>query len=180
MKTFLEMQTITDETLIEKLNAAKCLEDERQQNLKKNSNAKMVRTNELQTEVKVNANVVLQDEADKQNTNKQANVATSRDVKMRNRSAKEKREEAETKDIVQELKTEMEEMRKMLVASMENRYQQPPWQQPGRRRQRGCRACLESGAGDSCSHCYKCGQSGHYAWGCRAPTRMQGNEDGLL
>ncbi|MGH0136884.1 UNVERIFIED_CONTAM: hypothetical protein FKN15_019561 [Acipenser sinensis] len=50
------------------------------------------------------------DEADKQNTNKQANVATSRDVKMRNRSAKEKREEAETKDIVQELKTEMEEM----------------------------------------------------------------------
>ena len=34
-------------------------------------------------------------------------------------------------------------------------------------RKRGCHSCQEAGKGDSCSHCFRCGSSEHYARGCR-------------
>ena len=51
---------------------------------------------------------------------------------------------------------------------------QPPQQQ----RPRGCQACQSEGVGSSCQHCFKCGSRNHYARGCRAP-RTSGNDNGL-
>ena len=43
-----------------------------------------------------------------------------------------------------------------------------------RGRPRGCQMCRDAGNGESCTHCYRCGGSNHYARACRA--QVQGNE----
>ena len=52
---------------------------------------------------------------------------------------------------------------------------------PPRENRRGCKECYKKGLGDQCTHCWKCGDSSHFAYNC--PERKgpgQGNCPRLL
>ena len=52
---------------------------------------------------------------------------------------------------------------------------------PPRENRRGCKECYKKGLGDQCTHCWKCGDSNHFAYNC--PQRKgqgQGNCPQLL
>ena len=52
---------------------------------------------------------------------------------------------------------------------------------PLRENRRGCKECYKNGLGDQCTHCWKCGDSNHFAYNC--PQRKgqgQGNCPQLL
>ena len=57
------------------------------------------------------------------------------------------------------------------IVQTEMKSHTPPQPPSYQRRRRGCSSCQEAGQGDSCSHCFRCGSSEHYARGCR----KQGN-----
>ena len=65
------------------------------------------------------------------------------------------------------LRSELTDLRKLLTSTALNGMKE-------RRRQRGCEACKSTSQGDTCRHCFKCGNSGHMARYCN-----QGNGDGL-
>lgn len=66
-----------------------------------------------------------------------------------------------TQQMIDELRTELKQI---LSAVLEARPRPPAERQRGR----GCQKCRDEGAGENCSHCFKCGQDGHFSHGCRA------------
>ncbi|KAK7944279.1 hypothetical protein WMY93_000007 [Mugilogobius chulae] len=89
----------------------------------------------------------------------------------------------EVQALVSELKAEVAEVKQMVLASLNNNKPQStrrPTDSVGPRRKRGCKTCQLNGEGDNCTHCFKCGQSGHISRGCRAPRLLQGNDRGPL
>lgn len=158
IKSYLEIPDVADEVLIKKLNEAASLETERQQKMKKNAVVKTSRANEFQAEVKVNANMAQHDTRAKQEQQAQIEPdehmgpATPLEEKGKNKRTYERGAESDTREMVQELRTEMAELRKMLVTSLENSYKPPQWRPTGtqqRTRPKGCRACIANGAGES-------------------------------
>ncbi|MGH0135501.1 UNVERIFIED_CONTAM: hypothetical protein FKN15_015028 [Acipenser sinensis] len=139
--------------------------------------------------VQVNTNMAQHDTRAKQEQQAQIEPdehmgpATPLEEKGKKKRTYERGAESDTREMVQELRTEMAELRKMLVTSLENSYKPPQWRPTGtqqRTRPKGCRACIANGAGESCRHCYRCGQSGHLTRRCQSPREPQGNGEGLL
>eukprot|EP00794_Sanderia_malayensis_P012536 gene12536-13822_t len=52
---------------------------------------------------------------------------------------------------------------------------------PNRENRRGCKECFKKGLGDQCTHCWKCGESSHFAYNCpQRKEQGQGNCPQLL
>lgn len=174
IKPFLDNPGVTDETLIEKVTEAANLETERLNKLKRNS-TKAPRVNELQTSNTWDSS----QDSSTQNTQPMRNT---KELSKEKTKAAHPPPEPEMHALVRELKTEVAEMKRMVLASMSTdkpqNYKQRAESQDTRKR--GCRACQDKGEGGSCSHCFKCGQLGHISRGCRAPRQVQGNIRGLL
>lgn len=160
--SLLDNPDVTDETLIERLNEAVNLEAERLNKLKRN-NAKAPKINELLT-------------PEGPGTGPQTTSARTKE------NTKAARAPPEVHALVTELKAEVAEVKQMVLASLNNKLQptKRPTYNAGPRRRRGCRTCQNNGEGDNCTHCFKCGQSGHISRGCRAPRLLQGNDAGPL
>lgn len=77
-----------------------------------------------------------------------------------------------TQQMMEELRTEM---RQMLLTVMEAGHRSPVVKQ----RLKGCQKCRNEGVGESCPHCFRCGQEGHFSRGCRVPRQTPGNGLGL-
>lgn len=159
---FLSDMTITDEELIEKVNEASKLENERFEKRKRSTAAKIPKVQELQTECQTALTPV-------QSHSKPRESPTTVAVK----TVKKQETKPDMQQIIDELRQEMKEM---FLAVMETR----PHTGAPKQRQKGCKKCREEGKGDDCRHCFKCGREGHYSLGCRAPRLLTGNGDGLL
>uniref|UniRef100_A0A3B5LS08 CCHC-type domain-containing protein n=1 Tax=Xiphophorus couchianus TaxID=32473 RepID=A0A3B5LS08_9TELE len=101
------------------------------------------------------------------------------------RGAKKNRnteQEAGTTKLIEGLKAEMLELKKLVLETVEitKKHQTERATTHSYRKPRGCPACLEAQSGERCTHCYKCGQGGHLARGCRQNRGQQGNWTGLL
>lgn len=84
LRAALENEAITDEMLIEQLNAATLLEDERQQKLRKGSSIRVARASEVQADGKAMVSVVKQGDTD-QNSN------TDASAQLKNKGVREKK-----------------------------------------------------------------------------------------
>uniref|UniRef100_A0A3B3WSE5 CCHC-type domain-containing protein n=1 Tax=Poecilia mexicana TaxID=48701 RepID=A0A3B3WSE5_9TELE len=83
---------------------------------------------------------------------------------------------------IEGLKAEMLELKKLVLETMEvtKKHQTERATTRSYSRPRGCPACREAQSGEMYTHCYKCGQGGHLARGCRQNRGQQGNWKGLL
>lgn len=157
LKVDLENQLIADEELIEKLNEAAGIENERQQKQKKNTYTKVTKVNELHADVQV-----LQRLGEAADGQKHTEGATARGKEPRVQSYTSKRE-AELFELVKQLKEEITEIKNSIRESQPSfRHSRPP-------AKKICKSCQDSGNGEQCNHCFKCGQLGHFSKGCRAP-----------
>lgn len=77
-----------------------------------------------------------------------------------------------TQQMMEELCTEM----KQILSAVLEASHHPPLRRP---RLKGCQKCRNEGAGDNCSHCFKCGLDGHFSRGCRAHRQLPENRSGL-
>lgn len=169
LKTFLDDPTVTDETLIDKMNEAASADTERQNKLKKNTSSKITtKVHEIQTEVGINRQSHDTPEAA---FDVQDFAAATKNIKGRKVLAAASQRDTELYEVVKQLKQEVEEMRK----SMHNSPAVP--RSPRWSSRRGCRACQDSGRSDQCEHCFKCGQSGHVSRGCRGQRKPAGSPD---
>lgn len=177
IKPFLDDPAVSDEMLIERINEVAILEAERLNKLKK-STAKPAYVNELHTSVSGEAMCSQQTSPTTPVTQPGRN---SKDLKEKPLTTSHT-PETDIQAIVRELKVEMSEMKQMVLASMSTDTK-PNRRQTTREKgtwRRGCRICQDKGEGDSCNHCFKCGQSGHGSRGCRAAYQPPGNGGGLL
>lgn len=167
LKPYLNNRTVTDEVLIERISEAANLEQERQQKLRKTVINKPPKVSEVQAEV----------------CSPDASVAAVDTVTHREAGGKSKRSQGpktET-DPIEVLKAEVLEIKKLMLQTVEATQARPTEKTftPSRSRPRGCRVCQEAQIGDSCRHCFKCGQEGHLSRGCRRAREQQGNGTGL-
>jgi len=154
--------TVTDEELIERLNEASKLENERFEKRKRVSAAKIPKVQELQTEFQTAPTPVQSHPKPRESPTTVAVTAV-----------KNKETRSDTQQIIEELRKEMKEM---FLAAMES----SPHTMAPKQREKGCRKCRGEGKGENCMHCFKCGREGHYSRGCRAPRLSTGNGEGLL
>lgn len=157
---------ITDEELIERVNEASKLENERQEKLKRFTAARGSRVHELTSDVQTDS--ILSKSVP---TSKESNTT----VVVKAMKGKETKNEQilSTQQMIEELRTEMKQM---LSAALEARPHPPA----ERQRSRGCQKCRNEGVGENCTHCFKCGRDGHFSRGCRAQRPLQGNGPGPL
>lgn len=159
MRPFLGDSKVSDEMLIDKLSEASSLEGERQKKLRKSTNGREARLCEIQADIpsttlpaaKIPSSVTAKE------PQTQPRQVTSQD--------------SVTHLMLEQLKTDMYEMRQVFLAAMEattQRSQRPLTYQPttsgrqeSRQRSRGCAACQQAQNGDRCDHCFRCGESGH-------------------
>ena len=167
LKTYLSDRNVTDEVLIERISEAANLEQERQQKLRRTVPSKPPRVNEVQAEVYPPDATA-------------AGVDTVTKCETGGKSKRSQGCSVET-DQIEALKAEVLEMKKRMLQTVEatKSRQVERAYTPNRSRPRGCRACQEAQMGDSCRHCFKCGQEGHLSRGCRRIREPQGNETGL-
>lgn len=166
LKPYLSNRTVTDEVLIERINEATNLEQERQQKLRKTVVSKSPKISEVQAEVHPSE------------TSETAVDSVTREQGGRSKKSQGPKTEV---DSLEALKAEVLEIKKLVLQTVEAtqvRLTERPFT-PGRTRLRGCRACQEAQMGDACRHCFRCGQEGHLSRGCRRPKEQQGNERGL-
>lgn len=157
IKPLLDNPDVTDETLIERLNEAANLETERLNKLKRN-HSKAPKMNELQTpEEPHNSPATTSAPAKKQSARAPPEVHA-----------------------LAELRAEVAEVKQMVLDSLRDNKARMTKDTTGPRRRRGCKTCQSNGQGDDCTHCFKCGQSGHISRGCRASHLLQGNDGGPL
>lgn len=154
--------TITDEELIEKVNEASKLENERFEKRKRSTAAKIPRVQELQTECQTAPTAAQSPSKPRESP---ATVAMT--------TVKNKETKSDTQQIIEELR---KEMKQMFMAAMETSQRTMAPKQ----REKGCKKCKEEGKGENCLHCFKCEREGHYSRGCRAPRLSSGNGEGLL
>lgn len=158
----LSNMTITDEELIEKVNEASKLENERLEKRRRSTAVKIPKVQELQTACQTALTSVQSHPKPKESP-----------ITVAVKTVKNKETKTDPQQIIEELRKEMKEM---FVAAMET----SPHTMAPKQRQKGCKKCREEGKGDNCMHCFKCGREGHYSRGCRAPRPLMGNEEGLL
>ncbi|KAK0144609.1 hypothetical protein N1851_016951 [Merluccius polli] len=85
--------------------------------------------------------------------------------------------------LIEGLKADVLEVKKMFNETLEASMSRPSADTrltPAARWVRGCQACREAQVGDTCRHCYRCGQEGHLSRGCRQNRSVPGNGRGLL
>jgi len=167
LKPYLSNRTVTDEVLIERISEAANLEQERQQKLRKIVTNKLPKVSEVQAEVYP--------------PNTSATVVDT--VTHCEAGGQSKRSQGPKPEIdpIEMLKAEVREIKKLMLQTVEatqGRTTEKTFT-PSRGRPRGCRACQEAQIGDSCRHCFRCGQEGHLSRGCRRTREQQGNETGL-
>lgn len=171
LKPHLSDPTVTDETLIEKLNEAASLEQERQNKQRKTAAWKQPKLNEIHTE-------------HSGETAKRDVAAEREEVSstLKKKQSKVKELDVDSNSIA-DLKAEVMEIKKMFLETMEAaRLHHHPGTRPPSvvKWTKGCKACQETNVGESCNHCYRCGQEGHLSRGCRLKRPAQGNGRGLL
>lgn len=167
VKPYLSSLTVTDEMLIERISEAANIEQERQQKLRKSAINKSPKVSEVQAEVySPDASVTV--------------VDTGKDREAGGKKKKSPGPKTEI-DPIEVLRAEVLEMKKLMLQAVEATKTRPTEKTftPHGSRPRGCRACQEAQIGDSCRHCFKCGQEGHLSRGCRRIREQQGNETGL-
>lgn len=168
LKPYLSNRTVTDEVLIERISEAANLEQERQQKLRK-----IVVINKPPKVSEVQAQVYPPD----------ASAAVVDTVTHREAGGKSKKSQGPKTEIdpIEALKAEVLEIKKLMLQTVEATQAGPTEKTftPSHSRPRGCRACQEAQIGDSCRHCFKCGQEGHLSRECRRTREQQGNETGL-
>ena len=176
IKPYLKSPSVTDEELIERINEAANLEQERQQKLKKSVMSKPPKLSEIQTEVST-----LAPQPPPEDHRDPTNTADLR-AKSKKGQGRSTEQDSSTSHLIEGLRAELLEMKKLVLESAEaNKKMQADRadRSSARNRPRGCRACREAQIGESCRHCFKCGQDGHLSRGCRQGREQQGNESGL-
>lgn len=156
---------ITDEELIEKVNEAPRVENERQEKRKRFTVVKGPKVQELSSEIQA-------DSAPSNGSFKPKETNTTVAVKTVKGKESKAEQTMSTQQMMEELRTEMKQM---LLTVMEANHHSPVVRQ----RLKGCQKCRNEGTGDNCSHCFKCGQEGHFSHGCRAQRQLPGNMPGL-
>lgn len=166
LKPYLSNYTVTDEVLIERLSEAANIEQERQQKLRKTILTKPPKVSGVQTEVSP--------------PDPSAAVDNVTHHEVGGKGNKSQGLKTQT-DPLEELRAEVLEIRKMMLQTVGATQGRPTEKTftSSRSRPRGCRACQEAQIGDSCRHCFKCGQEGHLSRGCRRMREQQGNGTGL-
>ena len=182
LRPYLCDHRVTDEVLIERVNEAAHLEQERQQKLRKGVQPRPSRISEIQIDLPSDyQQSASSGEAERHHI--AVSTVDKGEVSSKNKKcqARCKDEDTESSKQINDLKAEILEMKKMFLetvgASKQQSLPHAPMNAP-RYRPPACRACQESGRGESCSHCFRCGQEGHLSRGCRQ-RRDQGNERGL-
>lgn len=168
LKPYLSNLNVTDEVLIERITEAANLEQERQQKLRKTVINKPPRFNEVQAEAYSPDTLVAENDT----------IPTHET----GRKSKKNQEPRQTQtNTIEALKAEVLEMKKLMLQTVEATKPRVTEKIPmsGRSRPKGCRACQEAHMGESCRHCFRCGQEGHLSRGCRRSREQQGNETGL-
>lgn len=170
LKPYLSNPNVTDELLIEKINEAASLEIERQNKLKRHVPVKPPRVNEIQAEVQSIHNHPPQDS---DNDTQDERQSKGSDKGSKKKQVQSRGPDPETVKLIEGLKAEVQEIKKL--------YTESGAVTPKRTftRAKGCQACREAGTGDTCRHCFRCGQEGHLSRGCRQ-RNLQGNGTGLL
>ena len=101
-------------------------------------------------------------------TKRQQKVATKKKVTIQAVST------SATDDKIAKLTEGLDKLTAVVMALQESRTTRspPPPLKEERRRpptwERGCKRCREADKGQKCDHCFKCGESSHYARGCKA------------
>lgn len=158
IKNCLDDPTVTDDVLIAKTNEAASLEWERQQKFKRTSREPKVR------ELRADIQPVKEPSVGAVGGREQSFPTPTREkvVKTQPRMTCK---ESELLDIISQLKEEIAEIKGAIKES----HKSPPWHRPSRKP--GCRTCQDNNKGEECHHCFKCGQSGHLARGCRTQKK---------
>ncbi|OCT55300.1 hypothetical protein XELAEV_18003192mg [Xenopus laevis] len=80
-----------------------------------------------------------------------------------------------------QLQKEMAEIKSLLRNSVGNRTNTSKCLEPRQRTfKQSCEACKAVNQEQNCNHCFKCGQYGHLARGCRVTKQHSGNGWWLL
>ncbi|KAL0160502.1 hypothetical protein M9458_044227, partial [Cirrhinus mrigala] len=184
LKPYLSNPRIKDEELIERVNEASNLEQERQQKLKKNAMSKSPRLSEIQTNIcPLESQLHSRSYMDpKSNDSSPAVKADSTSI-SKNSQVKQKEADPSMSQLIEQLRAEVLEMKRMVNETMETAKAKGRTERVipvNASRLQGCRACQEARAGEQCNHCFRCGEEGHLSRGCRRPREQQGNGRGLL
>lgn len=156
--------SMTDEELIERVNEAAKVENERQEKWKRCTVVKSPKVQELQTEIQT-------DTAPTQGAFKPKESNTTVTVKTV-KGKETKPDNMNTQQIMEELRTEIKQM----FQTVRETSLRPPGL---KQRLGGCRKCREERVGENCSQCFNCGQEGHLSRGCRTQRPWSGNGCGL-
>ncbi|KAJ8369402.1 hypothetical protein SKAU_G00094300 [Synaphobranchus kaupii] len=181
LKPHLSNPRVTDEVLIEKVNEAAGLELERQNKLRRNTAAKPPRVSEIHTELQPNHSPLpgsSETDMDDETQTKGCGV-----VFAKKKTGQSKGLDPETAKLIEGLKADVLEVKKKFNETLEATKSRPTTdarRPPAAGWARGCQVCREAQVGDTCRHCYRCGQEGHLSRGCRQNRSTQGNGRGLL
>lgn len=159
---YLSDVSISDEELIQKVDEAAKVESERQEKRKRSTAGKTPKVQELQADTQVKSTPA-QSPSKLKESNSTAAIKT----------VKGNDTKPDSMNVHQMMEELRKEMKQMFLAVMEASPRPPEQKQ----RAKGCKKCRDEGIGESCSHCFKCGQEGHFSRGCRASS---GNGQGLL
>ena len=151
MRPYFNIKDIRDEDLFEHLNTAATNEEESRSKLRKGNTSQETRVEAVEVE------------DEKKTTPKKSNPLVQ---EVRDSAAD-----------INMLKVQMAEIRDAVMSLKTTPAPSPPGRPP---RPYGCLSCRQSGNGPSCSHCFKCGSSEHFARGCRQKRVHPGNARGLL
>ncbi len=159
---YLNDVSVTDEELIQKVDEAAKVESERQEKQKRSTAGKTPKVQELQSDSQLKSTPTQSPSRPKE-SNSTVAIKTVKGNEMKSDSMN-------AQQMLEELRNEMKQM---FLAVMEANPRSPEQKQ----RVKGCKKCRDEGAGEKCSHCFKCGQEGHFSRGCRITP---GNGQGLL
>ena len=166
MRGFIQQPMITDAELIAQLNLAQAEESER--------NAKLG----LSCKGKARVSQIQEREVEKNSTAE--NQLVSKSKVLSPQKAKEP-----SIPLQEQMLAEIKALKADMMSLKQEMTQNQSRQQPGayrrsfrpRQSRRGCRQCFLNGQGETCTHCWKCGDANHFSYQC---SKGQGNYPQLL